>query len=261
MKKLPFIITFLLSAQLGIAQTIKNSLSEQHLKGKVKRIETGSFNGNPADGKIDTLAPHATFIDLFDENGNETEDSYFGKDGLIVSKLAKKYNEKGQATEEDYFTKGDVLESTTLFKYSVSGNLVESDHEFKPDKTHDKTIYKYDEQGNCIEDDVFNSGDSLRYKDTYKYDVKGNKIEMDYWHANEDTMRVKWTFSYNDAGLQVQQGRYTPSGGLGIENTFTYENLDRMGNWQKETRTSKGLSKQFAKISSYSVTVRKIYYY
>jgi len=122
-------------------------------------------------------------------------------------------------------------------------------------------LYKYDDKNNMVEDDILNKGDSLKYKDTYKYDANGNKIEMDYWHATEDTMRVKWTFNYNDAGLRAVEGRHARAGELQIENTFTYDNFDKMGNWQLETRRSKSYSKEFAKHSSYSVTIRKIYYY
>lgn len=192
MKKLPFIITFLLCAHLCFAQTGKNGLAKDHLKGRVKRIETSLLNGDPADGKIDTLAPRDTFIDLYDENGNMTEDSYFGKDGLMVSKSISKYNGKGQATEEDYFTKGDVLESTTFFKYDDRGNMVESDHTFIPNNTTEKTLYKFDDKGNSIESDVFKRGDTLRYKNIYRFDDKGNRTEMEYWQAKEDTMRVNW---------------------------------------------------------------------
>ncbi|MFI5138776.1 MAG: hypothetical protein ACHQIM_13200 [Sphingobacteriales bacterium] len=261
MKKLPFILSFLLCVQLGIAQSVKNSLSEQHLKGRVKRIETGLFDGNPVDGKIDTLAPHTTFIDLFDEKGNETEDSYFGKDGLMISKWVKKYNGKNEETEEDHFTKDGSLESTIFFKYDERGNQVESNSNSIADKTSDKSLYKYDDKNNMVEADVFYRGDTLRYRNIYKYDDKGNKVEMDYWRAKEDTMRVKWTFSCNDAGDEAQRRRYTPNGVMDAENNFTYENFDWVGNWQKKNSAGNWHNRQGAKISSYSVTVRKIYYY
>ncbi len=138
---------------------------------------------------------------MFDENGNETEWSYFDKDGLLGSKTIKKYNDKNEKIEEDYFEKIEVLEASTTFKYDAKGILLESDHEFIPDKTNsNKTLYKYDDKDNNIEEDTYNTDGGFKYKNVYKYDSKGNKIEMDYWHAKEDTMRVKWTFNYNDAG-------------------------------------------------------------
>jgi hypothetical protein len=261
MKKLCFIIVLLLSMQLSIAQTVKNSLVIQHLKGKVKRIETGLFDSDK-DGKIDTLATHNRFIDLFDENGNEVENSYIDKDGLLVSKTVEKYNGKSEKTEEDYFGKNGVQESGTIFKYDDRGNLVESDHDFIPDKKNsNKTLYKYDDKGNNIEEDAYSTDGVFKYKNAFKYDNKGNKIEMEYWHAKEDTIRVKWTFNYNDASDEIQQDRYTPGGVLQIENTFTYNRFDNMGNWVLVTRESKGISKEFANYINYSVTKRKIYYY
>jgi hypothetical protein len=265
MKKLPFVIVPLLLTQICIAQAKKNSLSKEHLKGKVKRIEMRSFDGDPADGKIDTLGPHSTFIELYDENGNATEISYFGKDGVWSSKTIKKYNEKNQDTEEDDFTKG-ILASTTFFKYDDRGTLIESVREDITYKTSVKTLYKYDDRGNDIENDMFNSGGSLNNKSTYKYDDKGNQIESDAWSIKADTIGAKWTFAYNNEGDQVQQSSYAPNGDYRSENTFTFENFDRLGNWQRQTEASENTSKlwhstQFVKHSSYTVTKRKIYYY
>jgi hypothetical protein len=262
MKNLCLFIAGLLFAHLCLAQTVKNSLYIKHLKGKVKRIESVSYNGDATKGTADTLAPTSKFIELYDENGNEVEESYTDKDNKKVSKWIKKYNEKGEKIEEDYFAETGLQEATTFFKYDAGGKLVESDHEFGPDKTNsNKTLYKYDDRDNNVEEDVYLSGDSLKYKNTYRYDSKGNKIEMDYWRAKEDTIRVKWTFDYNDAGLRVKEDRYSSRGELQIENLFTYENIDNWGNWLLQTRKSQGKNKEYARILSYSVTKIKIYYY
>jgi hypothetical protein len=260
MKRLYFAIIFLLFIQFCWAQTAKNSLTKQNLKGRVKKIESSLFY-IPSDSiKLDTLVPHDKFIDLFDEKGNEVEYSYFGKDGILVSKSIKKYNEKNENIEEDYFTKGEVLEATTIYKYDDKGNLIESNHEFIPDKAHsNKTLYKYDEKGNNVEDEVYNNDGNLKYKDTYKYDSKGNKTEVNYWRKKDDTISAKWTYSYNEAGNLVHQGTYPHGDVLEIESVFTYDNFDKIGNWQLQT--SKGKSKKYATLSRYSVTTRRIYYY
>ena len=82
---------------------------------------------------------------------------------------------------------------------------------------------------------------------------------MDYFRAKEDTMRVKWTFDYNDAGVRVAEGRHSPAGELQIENTFTFENFDEQGNWLLETRKSTGKSKEFAGHLTATFSERKIY--
>jgi hypothetical protein len=260
--KIPyFIIAFLIFIQLCAAQTVKNSLSIQHLKGKVKKIESKSYDGDPNAVKLDTLTSSSGSIDLFDENGNEVELDIFGKDGSMLLRLIKKYNEKNENIEEDDFDKSGVKTDSIVFKYDATGNLTQSDRTSIQDKTNSQTLYKYDDKGNNIEDNIFRPDGSLQYKDIYKYDSKGNKIEMDYFHAKEDTMRVKWTFIYNDAGIRVEEGRHKPTGELQIENTFTYENPDMKGNWLLETRKSKGQNKEFANHLTSSFTVRKIYYY
>jgi len=261
MKKLSFITVFLFFIQLCFAQTAKSSLFIQHLKGKVKKIESSSYSGN-ANGTVDTLASASKVISLFDEKGNEVEENYIDKDDKKVSKWIWKYNEKNENIEEDYFADTGVLAATTFFKYDEKGNLAESDHDFIADKTNsNKTLYKYDDKDNNVEEDAYGSDGSLKYKNIYKYDSKRNKIEMDYWHAKEDTMRVKWAFNYNDANVRVQEARYTSRGELQIENTFTYETFDKLGNWLLETRKSEGRNKEFANHLNYSVTKRKIYYY
>lgn len=262
MKNLYLFIAGLLFAQICLAQTVKNSLYIEHLKGKVKKIESVSYNGDATNGTVDTLAPAGKFIELYDEHGNEVEESYSDKDDKKVSKWIKKYNEKSEKIEEDYFGETGLQEATTFFKYDASGKLVESDHEFVPDKTNsNKTLYKYDNRDNNVEEDVYSNGDSLKYKNIYQYDSRGNKIEMDYWRAKEDTIRVKWTFDYNDAGLRVKEDRYSSRGELQIENLFTYENIDKWGNWLLQTRKSQGKNKEYARILSYSITKMKIYYY
>jgi len=261
MKTLCFIGTFLLFVQLCFAQTVKNSLSIQHLKGKVKKIESKSYEGDPGAVKIDTLTPSSGSNDLFDENGNEVELIIYGKDGLTLLRLTKKYDEKNENIEEDDFDKSGLKTDSIVYKYDAMGNLTESDRLSIQDKTNSMTLYKYDGQGNNIEDNILRPDGSLQYKDIYKYDSKGNKIEMDYFRAKEDTMRVKWTFDYNDAGVRVEEGRHNPAGELQIENTYTFDNLDMQGNWLLETRKSTGKSKEFVSHSTATFTVRKIYYY
>jgi len=262
MKNLSFISVLLLLVQLCIAQTIKNSLLKQHLKGKVKRVESSSYTGDAHSGTVDTLAPASKVISLFDEKGNEVEENYIDKVDKKVTKWIWKYNEKNENTEEDYFEDTGVLSATTFFKYDAKGNLAESDHNFIADKTNNnKTFYKYDDKDNNVEEDAYAGDGALKYKNIYKYDTRGNKLEMDYWHANEDTIRVKWTFDYNDAGLRVKEDRYSSHGELQIENLLTYENMDNSGNWLLETRRSQGKNKEYARIFTYSVTKQKIYYY
>jgi len=261
MKTLCFIIAVLLFTQLCIAQTEKNSLSIQHLKGKVKRVESKSYDGDPNGGKLDTLTSSSGSVDLFDENGNEVEFDIFGKDGSMLLRVTKKYNDKNENIEEDDFDKSGVKTDSIVFKYDASGNLTESGRLSIQNKTNSMTLYKYDDKGNNIEDNIFRADGSLQYKDVYKYDGNGNKTEMDYFRAKEDTMRVKWTFNYNDAGVRVEEGRHKPSGELQIENTFTYENPDVQGNWLLETRKSEGENKEFANHLTSSFTIRKIYYY
>ena len=261
MKKRCLIVVFLLFTQLCFAQTVKNSLTAQHINGKVKKIESKSYNGDPNAVKLDTLSPSSGSIDLFDENGNEVELDIFGKDGSMLLKMIKKYNEKNENIEEDDFDKSGVKTDSIVLKYDAMGNLTESDRTSIQDKTNSMTLYKYDDKGNNIEDNILRPDGSLQYKDIYKYDSTGNKIEMDYFHAKEDTMSVKWTFIYNDAAVRVEEGRHNPAGELQIENTFTYENPDMQGNWLLETRKSKGQNKQYANHLTSSFTVRKIYYY
>ena len=143
MKNIYLFIAGLLFGQLSVAQTVKNSLYIQHLKGKVKRIESVSYAGDATKGTVDTLTPASKFIELYNENGNEVEESYTGKDDKKVSKWIKKYNEKGEKTEEDYFAETGLQEATTFFKYDTRGNLVESDHEFSPDKKNSNKMRKF----------------------------------------------------------------------------------------------------------------------
>src|ERR1700733_6007491 len=176
MKNLCLVMTGLLFMQLCFAQTIKNSLSAQHLKGKVKKIESKSYDGDPGAVKIDTLTASSGSTDVFDENGNEVEFIIFGKDGLTLLRLTKKYNGQNENIEEDDFDKSGLKTDSIVFKYDAMGNLTESDRMSIQDKTNSTTLYKYDDKANNIEDDILGPDGSLQYKDIYKYDSKGNKI-------------------------------------------------------------------------------------
>ena len=129
---------------------IKNDLTRNNVKGKVKKIKGTVFEveealGGPQKGNI-----KQNINIQFNEDGNKTEETSYNSDGELQSKYKYQYDKDGNITERT--------------SYNLDGELSY------------KIQYHYDEYGNDIEKISYNA-DGIRVGKIKKYHYEYDKLD------------------------------------------------------------------------------------
>ena len=104
---------------------IKNDLTRNNVKGKVKKIKGTVFEveealGGPQKGNI-----KQNINIQFNEDGNKTEETSYNSDGELQSKSKYQYDKDGNKTEETSYNSDGELQSKSKYQYDMNGNKTE----------------------------------------------------------------------------------------------------------------------------------------
>lgn len=189
--------------------SVRNDLSEMHLKGRVKSIRKVGYEvkdsvlmtkGNRYEGRFEEF-------DSFNELGNLIESILFLPTGGLYSKNIFFYNE-GNVLDEVHWFSEYGKESIASFKYDSKGNLTDRIIKDVDGTFRQKYTYKYDENGNNIESIWYYKNDSLISTILRSsYDLNGNKID-DRYYGSRGELYDKVTYKYDKNGLVIERDYY-----------------------------------------------------
>lgn len=193
----------------------KNDLGKENLKGKVKSIQTLTFEGSVKFGQV--------------EKGNP---SRFGE--------YKTFNENGYTTKiaQPPFSSLSEYNVTWSFIYDEKGRLKEKIFDDSSYIVHSKTMYEYNEKGLLEKINKYAStGESLKIE-LYKHDTKNNPIEittktigMEMNSLITGKPEINWvnwkdevkTFKYEYSNSKITKSIETQTGGNDYSITRIYD--------------------------------------
>jgi hypothetical protein len=188
---------------------VKNDLTRENLKGKVKSIESRFYN--VVDDPSSTV------------KGTE----------VSSRKITTQYDVKGNTTEYISLNTHDVPYPSRTYKYDERGNCIEivfPQQDYYPESKN--TDFKYDELGNQIEYKSYDMSGSLKLKWKNKFDEKGNKIESkSYTKGIFGSLTNRTTYQYDEKGNVIEMSNYLPNSSLNYKLTYKYDKFDEKGNW------------------------------
>ena len=153
---------------------IKNSLTEQKLKGRVAMITEKVFVAH---------------------------DTILRPENRMMSKTISKFDEKGFLTELDCFSDREKLISIDLYRYdTIRGLKIEVCSLYPDSAFKEKTLFKYDDKGNIIEERTYEKEDSLKPAVVNKYDP--NAKEEPEFDSDEEKIDIVVTTRLKDFDKQ-----------------------------------------------------------
>jgi hypothetical protein len=186
----------------------RNSLSEQHLKGKVKSLTETIY--------------------LVDMNGKVSDSDF-------IEKTFFGYNSKGNKIEEIHYHP-DSLSELITFKYNLSGKKVEKRWRDSDNEIDHLATFRYDEKGNNIEKRLVETDGSLMKKEIYTYDENGNNT-IEEIISFEDSVSERRTFTFDKQHKLIEEIRYNSDDSVPHRYSYKYLEFDKTGNWIKRMQT------------------------
>jgi hypothetical protein len=241
----------LLSGALFVAAasgTKKNSLEKANLKGKVRLVTDITYSTAKADsGRMlsKTVLGYST-------DGQLVTDEYYEGSNMLYNREYR-YNSNGNIIEAKRHNGKQTIHYTRKYKYDGAGNMTE-EKDYREDSLQTRYTYKYDSKGMQIESEEFKGNNRISEWWEYKYDANSNMTERSkHEHTGKVSQTDTFVYDANGCLTETSSQGFNEEAQLKTKYTYSYDNLDKMGNWQKMV-TNKDDAPQI-------VTMRTIEYY
>ena len=184
--------------------------------------------------------------EVFRYVGNITYKYTYCADGKLKWYISEERDNMGRIIVElQHTTDGEII-SKRQSEFDRRGNIVSYRRYWVPENNlQTYMVWLYNRRGHLIESKslVFDTS-----RTTYRRDRRGNLLEKT-WYRDWDNHIRRWIFTYNRAGLLIEQSLYK-DGALFERITYEY---DAVRNWIKKTN--------FCGDNRKTVTKREIQYY
>lgn len=233
-------------------EIIKNDLTKENLKGKVKSIRQTPYEviekfGEVTKGNVfDDFSVTINSFMEFNEEGNVIVKKYYLPNGNF-DRIYRKDNKGNKIEENRYNSNGELFEKQ-VYVYDERDILIEDNIYRSDGKLSFKTIYKSDHKNNIVEEDVYNSKGKLKSKTINRYDKNRNKIEMILSKENDEDYGFKSSYKFDENNYMIEEATYSLKDKLKYK--FTYK-LDKSGNVIEENSYDSNNELQGTSISKY----------
>ena len=235
--------------QEPVAKKLKSDAEDKGVKGKVKTIFTETEN---LDGSWAVTKRKPSEMEYYNEQGNLTK---------TVS-----YDYRGNPFQIEVYgyVTGDRVSDFKSIQYEydpppmVIGPAVSSPSPKYDSRYSYKYKYKYDDKGNLIEEFLYSSNGQVVTRTVYN--IKGNQKES-LSYSKDGSINAKYVYTLDDKGNEIEEADYqVKDDSIRTKYSYSYE-FDAHGNWIKKT-TSKWVTKDGkSQYEPYSVAYRTIIYY
>jgi len=231
----------------ALAQTPKNDLGEDGLKGKVRSVTAQS--ARMSRGGYSLESPQLSSTASYDEQGNLTEQVLFDYRGNISQKTVYKIVDGNKTSKTEYIHHD--YDPPPAMAAPSSGRA-------KPRDPRYDTKYKYKYEGNKVERITYFNNGVQGNKDVSSYDEKGNLIRMErYTSAGELNFSRESVF--DKQGAETEKIYYNSDESMGEVYRYTDYEFDLKGNWVKRKAWQSRGNK--ANFQPYEIQSRTITYY
>jgi len=255
-KRLGALLLLLSLTCLADAQT-RNAREKAGLSGAVKSVRLETSKIHERGGKQIESRHALESITLYDETGNEIEQSIYA-DGVFQGKIISGHDGQGGFTRTHYNTEGAVA-ARSIVKYDRSGREIDYSTYNANGNLLRKVIYLRDDFGKLTEEIAFDySNPAFSSRIVHFYDEAGN-LTMGRVYDADGALRQESV--HTRAGFNVVHHNKDRSTRLWDANLADLSiEYDSWGNWTKRSHRRKiiesGKTTEFVE-----VTYRKITYH
>ena len=169
--------------EYSINGIIRSSRESSYDTAGVNLLKEAFFNNKNIAVKLRTFT--------YDGTDNAIEQTTFGIDDKIESKITSAYDNKGYKTEQSVYDRDNKLVSKWLYNYDDKGNLAEAVSQNGTGDTTGKWVYSYDQKGLLDKITGYNSKSTA---------VTAKKFEYEFRAAAPESQKSKLAKKYNTDG-------------------------------------------------------------
>lgn len=166
--------------------------------------------------------PNVKFQHVFNNFGQEVENTELTVDGKIVDKISYEYDAAGHIVSQTGYDDSENVVWKIVNTYNKDGLKTEENEYNGEDLLYSKSIFKYSGK-NCIDETFYNGNGALIWKNTFEYDDKDNCTAVYSYYAN-GSLESKKTYKYNDLN-KIQEICYIDDDGVTLlkKELFRYD--------------------------------------
>jgi hypothetical protein len=225
-------VVFLLILASCTENDLRNSLTEDNIKGKVSTLIVYEYAGVDLFGEIQKGEFTMTTISNYDDQGRLREMSTYKSDSLAEKQICL-YDTVGHPINILFNDSAESKITYRIFTCDSIGNIIQYADYSSIGEITAKVTRKNDKKGNKIESVRYDAGGNMLLSMTFDYDKKGNCTEFRNYDVNRNL--VKTTIrKCNDEGNMVFSKFSTTNGKERDSVFYTYSGFDRNGNWLKK---------------------------
>lgn len=231
----------------AFAQTPKNDLGEDGLKGKVRNVIAQS--ARMAKGGQALESPQLSSTASYDEQGNLTERVLFDYRGNVSQKSTYKVVDGDRTSKTEYIHHD--YDPPPAMGPPPTGKA-------KPRDPRYDTKYKYKYEGNKVECAIYFGNGVRGNKDVATYDEKGNLVKMERY-TPDGGLNFSRTSVFDKQGVETEKTYYNGDDSIGEVYEYTDYEIDLRGNWiKRKAWQSRGNKANF---QPYEIQSRTITYF
>jgi hypothetical protein len=252
-------VTLLAGCKSDSGSASKTDKEKDHLKGRVKNLQTESFKLINESGEWVERPGGYTEIKTYDKTGNLIEATQHNFDGSLLVKTVYSYKTDGARSESVVTdTKGSVKEKTS-YVYNSEGLMSEEANYNSEGSLNRKSTYEYDGEGRKIEWVLTNPRGAIADRWTYTYDTTGFISEESRFYA-DSSPDIKYIYKCDEVGNPIERLAYMPDGSTSEKEIYIYE-FDSTGNWINRTASRWVKGSEESKFQPAEKIYRRISYF
>ena len=168
---------------------------------------------------------------IVESNYSTIEKSGNFKKSKLNNRVIYRYNTAGNMAESGFINEKDSTIINTRYFYDCNQKMIEVDYY----SSNIKLIRKYDEIKNEAEDKEFYSDDNrLKDRYVYKYDERGKLVELQFYFP-DDSKGFNDTYKYDDKGNMIASKVYYRDGTSRHLDSFKYDENGNEIEWKNNT--------------------------
>jgi hypothetical protein len=225
-------VVFLLILVSCAKNDVRNSLTEDNIKGKVSTLIVYEYAGVDLFGEIQKGDFTMTTISNYDDQGRLREMSTYQLDSLAEKQIYL-YDTIGHPINKHFNDSAESKITYRIFTCDSTGNIIQYVDYSSIGEVTAKVTRKNDKKGNKIESFRYDAGGNLILSMTFDYDKRGICTEYRNYDVNRNL--VKTTYRKCDDEGNMIFSKYSTTNGKERDSVFyTYSVFDGNGNWLKK---------------------------
>lgn len=228
-------------------QIYENDWQREHLKGKVRCIQSVQYAGTESAKRI--ACSEVVFFDVqgrlladkkqilyqgiiaFDTRQNKVSEHVYKSDGRLDWRCVYEYDKYYNRIKSVRYSGDGSVDWQDEYKYDAKRRKIASMRYTADGILNWRFVYQYDKNGREVATIRYGGDGSVAGKYLYEYDLQGRKVKERVYKRNKKVAQTEYTYRVGG----TEERSYTQTGDLRLKLITKYDSLGRKYLWLVDT--------------------------